>query len=81
MNRRSFLAASLGAAVSVRASTRRIDRSRVSAISDEVSQSPAEAIDFAHQPFFHTAFTFPCTEHFRSTFQGVVGNTRTAYDT
>lgn len=49
MNRRSFLAATLGAAVSVRASTRRIDRSRVSAITDEVSRSPAEAIDFAHE--------------------------------
>jgi len=49
MNRRSFLAATLGAAVSVRASTQRIDRSRVSAITDEVSRSPAEAIDFAHE--------------------------------
>ena len=49
MNRRSFLGAALGAAISVPAATRRIDRSRVSAISDEVSQSPAEAIDFAHE--------------------------------
>ena len=50
MNRRSFLAATLGAAaVSVRASTRHIDRSRVSAITDEVSRSPAEAIEFAHE--------------------------------
>ena len=49
MNRRSFLAATLGAAVSVPAATRRLDRSRVSAISDEISRSPAEAIDFAHK--------------------------------
>jgi L-ribulose-5-phosphate 3-epimerase len=49
MNRRSFLGAALGAAVAVPAATRRIDRSRVSAITDEVSRSPAEAIDFAHQ--------------------------------
>jgi hypothetical protein len=49
MNRRSFLAATLGAAVSVPAATRRIDRSRVSAITDEISRSPAEAIDFAHK--------------------------------
>src|SRR5579871_2163728 len=49
MNRRSFLAASLGAAISVPAATRRIDRSRVSAITDEIARSPAEAIDFAHE--------------------------------
>ena len=49
MNRRSFLAASLGAAVSVRAAARRLDRSRVSAITDEVSRSPAESIEFAHK--------------------------------
>src|SRR5690349_17513900 len=49
MNRRSFLATTLGAAVALPATTRRLDRSRVSAISDEVSRSPAEAIDFAHQ--------------------------------
>ena len=49
MNRRSFLGAALGAAISVPAATRRIDRSRVSAITDEVSRSPAESIDFAHQ--------------------------------
>ena len=49
MNRRSFLAATLGAAVAMPAATRRIDRSRISAITDEVSRSPAEAIDFAHE--------------------------------
>ena len=49
MNRRSFLGAALGAAVAIPAATRRIDRSRVSAITDEVSRSPAESIDFAHQ--------------------------------
>jgi len=49
MNRRSFLAATLGAAVSVPAATRRLDRSRVSAITDEVSRSHAESIDFAHE--------------------------------
>ena len=49
MNRRSFLATTLGAAVALPATARRLDRSRVSAISDEVSRSPAEAIDFAHQ--------------------------------
>jgi L-ribulose-5-phosphate 3-epimerase len=49
MNRRSFLAATLGAAVSAPAATRRLDRSRVSAITDEVSRSQAESIDFAHR--------------------------------
>src|SRR5580704_2357283 len=49
MNRRSFLAATLGAAVAIPAATRRLDRSRVSAITDEVSRSPAESIDFAHK--------------------------------
>jgi sugar phosphate isomerase/epimerase len=49
MNRRSFLAATLSAAIPVPAAGRRIDRSRFSAITDEVSRSPAEAIDFAHQ--------------------------------
>jgi sugar phosphate isomerase/epimerase len=48
MNRRSFLAAGIAAAVSSRAATNRLDSSRVSAISDEVSRSPAEAIEFAH---------------------------------
>jgi sugar phosphate isomerase/epimerase len=49
MNRRTFLAATLGAALPALAGTRRIDLSRISAITDEVSRSPAEAIDFAHQ--------------------------------
>jgi len=49
MNRRSFLAATLGAAIAAPAASRRIDRSCVSAISDEIARSPAEAIDFAHQ--------------------------------
>ena len=49
MNRRTFLGAALGATVAVRAASRRIDRSCVSAITDEISRSPAEAIDFAHQ--------------------------------
>jgi L-ribulose-5-phosphate 3-epimerase len=49
MNRRSFLATTLGAAIAVPAATRRLDHSRVSAITDEISRSPAEAIDFAHQ--------------------------------
>jgi sugar phosphate isomerase/epimerase len=49
MNRRSFLAAGFGAAVCSRAAaTKLLDRSRVSAITDEVSRSPAEAIEFAH---------------------------------
>jgi sugar phosphate isomerase/epimerase len=49
MNRRSFLAATLGAAVSAAASPRRLDRTRVSAITDEISRSPGDAIDFAHR--------------------------------
>lgn len=49
MNRRSFLAATLAAAVPVRAAVKRIDSSRVSAISDEVSRSPEDAIAFAHK--------------------------------
>jgi sugar phosphate isomerase/epimerase len=49
MNRRSFLAATLAAAVPSRAAVQRIDSSRVSAISDEISRSQAESIDFAHK--------------------------------
>jgi sugar phosphate isomerase/epimerase len=49
MNRRSFLAASIAAAVPVRAAVRNIDSSRVSAITDEISRSPEEAIAFAHK--------------------------------
>jgi sugar phosphate isomerase/epimerase len=49
MDRRSFLAASLAAAVPVFGKTPHIDRSRVSAISDEVARSPADAIAYAHE--------------------------------
>jgi len=50
MDRRSFLAASLAAAaVPAFAKTPLIDRSRVSAISDEVARSPADAIAYAHE--------------------------------
>jgi sugar phosphate isomerase/epimerase len=49
MNRRSFLAASLAAAVPSRAAVKRIDSSRVSAITDEISRSQAESIEFAHK--------------------------------
>jgi hypothetical protein len=49
MNRRSFLAATIAAAVPVPAAPRRIDSSRVSAITDEIARSPADAIAFAHK--------------------------------
>ena len=49
MNRRSFLAATIAAVVPVPAAPRRIDRSRVSAITDEIARSPADAIAFAHK--------------------------------
>src|SRR5580692_11571671 len=49
MNRRSFLAATIAAAVPAPSAPRRIDSSRVSAITDEVARSPAEAIEFAHK--------------------------------
>jgi L-ribulose-5-phosphate 3-epimerase len=49
MNRRSFLAATLAAAVPAPAAIKRIDPSRISAITDEISRSPAEAIEFAHK--------------------------------
>jgi sugar phosphate isomerase/epimerase len=51
MDRRSFLAASLAAAAApvFAAKTPHIDRSRVSAISDEVARSPADAIAYAHE--------------------------------
>src|SRR5580692_7344182 len=49
MNRRTFLAATLAAAIPSPAAPKRIDSSRVSAITDEVSRSPAEAIEFAHK--------------------------------
>ena len=49
MNRRSFLAATLAAAAPVPAAIKRIDSTRVSAISDEIARSPEEAIEFAHK--------------------------------
>src|ERR1700727_3859601 len=49
MDRRTFLAATVAAAIPSPAAPRRIDSSRVSAITDEVSRSPAEAIEFAHK--------------------------------
>ena len=48
MDRRSFLAATLAAAVPSSAAQKRIDSSRVSAITDEIARSPADAIQFAH---------------------------------
>lgn len=52
MYRRTFLGSALGCAVAQNARgervARRIDRSRISAISDEVATSPAEAMKFAH---------------------------------
>jgi sugar phosphate isomerase/epimerase len=48
MNRRSFLIGTLGAAIPASAAPRRIDSSRISAITDEVAHSPSEAIEFAH---------------------------------
>jgi sugar phosphate isomerase/epimerase len=52
MHRRSFLttslAGALAAAVPARAAAKRIDRSRISAITDEIAHSPAESIEFAH---------------------------------
>lgn len=49
MNRRSFVAATLAAAVPSRAAIKRIDSSRISAITDEISRSQAESIEFAHK--------------------------------
>jgi sugar phosphate isomerase/epimerase len=49
MNRRTFLAATLAATVPSPAAIKRIDSSRISAITDEISRSPAEAIEFAHK--------------------------------
>src|ERR1700733_5709898 len=49
MNRRTFLAATLAAATPAPAAPKRIDSSRVSAITDEASRSPADAIRFAHE--------------------------------
>jgi len=50
MNRRAFLAAGMGSTLAVRGATLKapkIDRSRISAISDEIAKSPAEAVAFA----------------------------------
>jgi sugar phosphate isomerase/epimerase len=48
LNRRNFIAAGIGGALALRgAATNKIDRSRISAISDEIAKSPAEAIAFA----------------------------------
>jgi sugar phosphate isomerase/epimerase len=54
MQRRTFLASSLAAGAAstmpLRAATaRRIDRSRISAITDEIAKSPAEALAFAKE--------------------------------
>jgi len=49
MDRRTFLAATLAAAIPAPAAPKRIDSSRVSAITDEASRSPADAIRFAHE--------------------------------
>jgi sugar phosphate isomerase/epimerase len=51
VDRRSFLTTALAAALSRRgrAATKRIDRSRISAITDEIARSPAGAIEFAHE--------------------------------
>lgn len=48
MNRRQFLAATIAAAPAL-AAPRRIDSSRISAITDEVARTPADAIQFAHE--------------------------------
>jgi L-ribulose-5-phosphate 3-epimerase len=49
MDRRSFLATAVAAAVPSLATTLVIDRNRVSAISDEVARSPPDAISYAHE--------------------------------
>jgi L-ribulose-5-phosphate 3-epimerase len=49
MNRRTFLAATIAAAVPAPGAIGRLDRSRVSAITDEISRTPADAIRFAHE--------------------------------
>src|SRR5882724_2183940 len=48
MQRRTFVAAAIAAATA-RAAANRIDRSRLSAISDEIAASPEDAIAFAKQ--------------------------------
>ena len=49
MNRRSFLTCALGATLPAFPATRRLDKSCVSAITDEVSRSQDESIEFAHK--------------------------------
>jgi sugar phosphate isomerase/epimerase len=49
MHRRDFLAAATAAAALPAFAANRIDRSRISAITDEIARSPAAAIDFARQ--------------------------------
>ncbi len=49
MDRRTFLAATLAAAVPSSAAAKGIDSSRVSAITDEIARTPAAAIQFAHE--------------------------------
>jgi len=48
MHRRTFLQAALAAAIPASGATLRLDRSRVSAITDEIARTPADAIQFAH---------------------------------
>jgi L-ribulose-5-phosphate 3-epimerase len=48
MDRRTFLATTIAAAIPARAATGGITSSRVSAITDEIARSPADAIQFAH---------------------------------
>ena len=49
MDRRSFLLSAFASALPARAAAKRLDASRVSAITDEIARSPADSIDFAHQ--------------------------------
>jgi sugar phosphate isomerase/epimerase len=49
MNRRTFLAATIAAAIPAPAAPRRLDSSRVSAITDEIARTPEDAIKFAHE--------------------------------
>ena len=48
MNRRTFLTTAVAAALPAFPATTKLDRSRVSAITDEAAHSPEEAIAFAH---------------------------------
>src|SRR5688572_32472292 len=49
MKRREFLAGAAAAIAAPALAAKRIDRSRVSAITDEIARSPAAAIEFASQ--------------------------------